>query len=100
MKPRLSFASPFAVSRAICSWRMSTAPAGKMPAASDRWEWVKNSDSRAASYIRRHGAICWEADILPGGGIEAALDAHIGSWLDHDLWGRRISEIERARRLL
>ena len=27
---------------------------------------VKNSDSRAASYIRRHGAICWEADILPG----------------------------------
>jgi hypothetical protein len=61
---------------------------------------VKNRHSRAASYIRRHGVICWEADILPGGVIEAALDAHIGSWLDHDLWGRRISEIERARRLL
>jgi hypothetical protein len=47
---------------------------------------VKNSHSRAASYIRRHGAIRWEADILPGAVIEAALDAHIGSWLDHDLW--------------
>ena len=60
---------------------------------------VKNSDSRAASCIRRHGDICWEANILPGAVIEA-LDAHIGSWLDHDLWGRRISEIERARNLL
>ena len=37
MNPRLSFASLFAVSRVICSWRMSTAPAGKMPAASERW---------------------------------------------------------------
>jgi len=45
------------------------------------------------------GDICWEANILPGAVIEA-LDAHIGSWLDHDLWGRRISEIERARKLL
>jgi hypothetical protein len=50
---------------------------------------VKNSDSRAASYIRRHGDIYWEAK-----------SCRIGSWLDHDLWGRRISEIERARKLL
>jgi hypothetical protein len=38
MKPSPSFASLFAVSRMICSCRMSTAPAGNTPAASERWE--------------------------------------------------------------
>jgi hypothetical protein len=57
-------------------------------------------DSRSASYIARYGDRCWEVDILPGAVIEAELDADINSWLDHDLWGRRISEIERARKLL
>ena len=61
---------------------------------------VKNSDSRAASSIRRHGALCWEVDILPGTIIGQELDAYVGDWLDHDLWGRRVSEIERARKLL
>jgi hypothetical protein len=61
---------------------------------------VKASDSRSASYIRQYGDRCWEADILPGAVIEAALDADIRSWLDRDLWGRRVAEIERARELL
>ena len=61
---------------------------------------VKASDSRSASYIAQYGNRCWEADILPGAVIEAALDQDINSWLDHGMWNRRDAEIERARGLL
>jgi hypothetical protein len=61
---------------------------------------VKPSDSRAKSYIAQYGDRCWEADILSGATIEQAIDAEIGSWLDHAMWNRRNAEIEQARALL
>jgi hypothetical protein len=61
---------------------------------------VKESDSRATRYIAQYGNRCWEADILPAATIEQAIDAEIGSWLDHDVWNHRDAEIERARALL
>lgn len=48
----------------------------------------------------RYGERCREADILPAAVIEAALDAHIHSWLDGAAWRQRDAEIERARKLL
>ena len=47
-----------------------------------------------------HGSVCWEADVLPASVIEQALDNHIRSWRDANLWRRRDAEIERARKLL
>jgi hypothetical protein len=71
---------------------------------------VKDSDSRARSYIAEHrrsaiydpgrGDRCWEADILPPTVIEQAIDAEIRSWLDGKLWDRRAREIDTARELL
>jgi hypothetical protein len=61
---------------------------------------VKPSDSRSRGFVAEYGARCWETDILPAATIEAALDAHVQSWLDADLWRRRDVEIERARKLL
>jgi hypothetical protein len=61
---------------------------------------VKESDTRSADYIAEHGDRCWETDILPAAVIEAAISAHIASWLDRALWERRGTEIERARELL
>jgi hypothetical protein len=61
---------------------------------------VKESDSRSKAYIAQYGNRCWEADILPAATIQAALDAHILTWLDRKLWDRRSREIEAARALL
>jgi hypothetical protein len=38
--------------------------------------------------------------VLPASVIDQAIDDHIGSWLDAELWARRDAEIERARALL
>jgi hypothetical protein len=61
---------------------------------------VKDPDSRSQTYIGQYGTRCWETDILPGATIEAALNAHIQSWLDTAKWNRRDAEIERASALL
>jgi hypothetical protein len=69
---------------------------------------VKPSDSRSRGFIEQYGRAllvgrvrrCWEADILPANVIEQAIDDHIRSWLDDELWQRRGAEIERARQLL
>jgi hypothetical protein len=37
---------------------------------------------------------------LPAAEIDAALDRHIHSWIDAELWNRRHEEIEQARKLL
>jgi hypothetical protein len=51
-------------------------------------------------YVERYGTTCWEADVLPATVIEEALNDHIQSWLDAQMWERRNAEIERARNLL
>jgi len=61
---------------------------------------VKDSDSRSKRYIEEHGDRCWEADVLPASVIEEALDTHIETWRDANLWRQRAAEIERARKLL
>jgi hypothetical protein len=42
---------------------------------------AKMKDSRAAGYVARHGASCWEVDALPPDAmiriVEAAIDAHL-----------------------
>jgi hypothetical protein len=61
---------------------------------------VKASDSRSRSFIAQYGNRCWETDVLPPAIIRQALDHHIHTWLNHKLWQRRDSEIERTRSLL
>lgn len=61
---------------------------------------VKPSDSRSKRYVAEYGNRCWEVDVLPATAIEQALDNHIRSWRDANLWRRRDAEIERARNLL
>jgi hypothetical protein len=61
---------------------------------------VKASDSRSRHFIADYGNRCWEVDVLPASVIERAIERHIRSWLDGEVWQRRLREIERARGLL
>jgi hypothetical protein len=61
---------------------------------------VKEGDSRSQRFIAEYGDRCWEVDVLPAVVIERAIERHIRSWLDGEVWQRRLREIGRARGLL
>jgi hypothetical protein len=58
---------------------------------------AKESDSRAADYIVKYGAVSWELDALDPAVLAAVVEDEIREYLDEDRWMSDIRKEERAK---